>query len=448
MNEQDSSLDLTVQQLGKPRFESPLQLSTVEGDLIANFVEDSERILYENRLKPIQAAVRNGHDLLSFEAAGPRQRIFFNPPDVTAAIVTCGGLCPGLNDVIRGLVLSLYHHYGVKNIVGIRYGYKGMVEKSMLPPVRLTPDTVEDLQNRGGTFLGSSRGPQDPSEMVDFLVKNGINILFAIGGDGTQRGALAVTEEAKRRGLDISVIGIPKTIDNDISLVERSFGFDTAYSIATDVLVSAHAEAEGAYNGIAIVKLMGRHSGFLTCTATLACGEVNFAFIPEIPFVSDPPNGFLPALEKRILKRHHALIVVAEGTGQECMEEETKQIGTDDSGNKRLADIGIYMHKRVDEYFAERGIPVKVVYIDPSYYVRSVAAIASDRMYCIQLAYNAVHAAMSGRTEMLAGYWNSAFTHIPIQAAVSKRKVVDPESNLWLSVLEATGQPKQMVNNS
>lgn len=442
-----STLNLSVQTLGKPRFESPLQLSTIDGDYIANFVTDSERVLYHNRLEDVQQCLQNGNELISFEAAGPRKEIYFNPTDVTAAIVTCGGLCPGLNDVIRGLVLALHYLYGVKNVLGIQFGYKGLVEKSMLSPIQLTPENVEDIANRGGTFLGSSRGPQEPEAMVDYMVRNKINLLFTIGGDGTQRGSVAIADEVKRRELDIAVIGIPKTIDNDISLVERSFGFNTASSVAAEVLQSAHAEAEGAYNGIAIVKLMGRQSGFLTCTASIATGEANFTLIPEVPFDLDPPNGFLHALEQRLLKRHHALVVVAEGAGQEFLEADAESLGKDASGNIKLADIGVYLRNKVDAYFKKREIEARVRYIDPSYYVRSTAAIATDKMYCLQLAQNAVHAGMSGRTAMLVGRWNSSFTNVPIEAAVSQRKVVDPESDLWLSVMQTTGQPKWMKNS-
>ncbi len=440
-------LDFSIQVLGHPRFESPLKLSTVDDDYIANFVEESEHILFHNKLSDLQAVLQENQQPYAFEAAGPRKQIYFNAPDVTAAVVTCGGLCPGINDVIRGLVYSLHYSYGVQNILGIPFGYKGLVEKSKMQPIPLNPQSVEDVINEGGTFLGSSRGPQEPAEMVDFMLNHNINVLFTIGGDGTQRGALAIKDEIDKRGLQIAVIGIPKTIDNDISLVERSFGFNTAFAIASDVLNSAHAEAHGAYNGIAIVKLMGRHSGFLTCNAAIASGEVNFTLIPEVPFDLDPPNGFLPALEQRILNRKHALIVVAEGAGQDILQTQAESLGTDASGNQKLADIGGFLKERIERYFIQREIETTVRYIDPSYYVRSVPAIPSDRMYCNQLAHNAVHAAMSGRTGMMIGYWNGSFTHVPIQAAVSKRKVVDPESNLWLSVLQASGQPKWMKNS-
>jgi len=423
-----------------------MQLSHIMGDLIANFVADEERILYDESLSSIRKYLERGIDPPAFEAAGPRDRIYFKPEDVTAAIVTCGGLCPGLNDVIQGIVQSLYFHYGVRRILGIRYGFKGLVENSGLEPIPLDPAAVNQIHTRGGTMLGSSRGPQPVEAMVDFMVRRGINLLFTIGGDGTQRGAMALVEEIQKRKLEIAVIGVPKTIDNDVLFVEKSFGFETAYSVATTVLLSAHAEAVGACNGIAIVKLMGRESGLLTATAAVASGEVNFTLVPEVPFDLDPPNGFLAALERRILKRHHALVVVAEGAGQDLITKGSAERERDASGNPKLADIGGFLQERVKTYFKDRGIEAVVRYIDPSYMVRSLQAFPSDRMYCLRMAHAAVHAAMSGRTGMLVGSWKSQLTHVPIEAVVTGRKSLDPESDLWLSVLESTGQPNRMVN--
>lgn len=380
------------------------------------------------------------------EVAGPREFIYFDPPSSCAAIVTCGGLCPGLNDVIRGLVMSLYYDYGVRKISGVRYGYYGMIAHHGEVPVPLTPEKVESIDALGGSILGSSRGHEDVLEWVDFLVRRKINILFTVGGDGTQRGGLAITEEAERRSWPISVVGVPKTIDNDIGCVERTFGFETAFSVAKDVVAGAHVEAVGALNGICIVKLMGRHSGFLATMATIASGDVNFLLIPEVPFELDGEKGFLAALERRIRKRRHALIVVAEGTGQDLLAEEVKQLGRDASGNVRLADIGQYLRRRVEDHFTSRSIPVRVRYIDPSYYVRSLPAVPTDKVFCQRLARNAVHAAMSGRTAILVGLWNGRFTHVPIETAVSERRQIDPDGSLWLAAMRSTGQPTRMAN--
>ncbi len=437
-------LDFRIRRFQESRFDSPIQLSYDPNDMITNYMDDSERILFPNTLLDLKSYMDRGEEVPSFEAAGPRDKIYYNPSNVTAAIVTCGGLCPGINDVIRGIAYSLKYQYKVKKVLGIQYGYKGLAERSQIEPIELTHEVVESIHNQGGTMLGSSRGPQDVGEMVDFMVKHEIKMLFAIGGDGTQRGALELVKEIDRRGLDISVVGLPKTIDNDVMYVTKSFGFETAYSTATQVLQSAHAEAEGAYNGVAIVKLMGRHSGFLSATASIASGDVNFLWVPEVPMDMDPPNGFLAALEKRLLKRHHALVVVAEGAGQELIEQEATK--RDASGNVILSDIGEFLYERVKQYFHQRNIEANVKYIDPSYFVRSVKANASDSMFCLQLAHNAVHAAMTGRTGLIIGFWNNAFTHVPIEAAVSERKVIDPEEELWLSVLETTGQPNRMIN--
>jgi 6-phosphofructokinase 1 len=439
--------DFSIRRLGAPQIKTPMTLSHVMGDLIANFVEDRQRILYDLSLETVKKYFDAGLEPPSFEAAGPRDRIFFNPKEVTAAIVTCGGLCPGLNDVVQGLVQTLYYNYGVERVLGIQYGFKGMVESSNLPPLALTPEIVEDIHSRGGALLGSSRGPQPIEDMIDFLIKHKINIIFTIGGDGTQRGALALCDEILERNLPISVIGVPKTIDNDIMFIDKSFGFETAFSVATDVLLSAHAEALGAFNGVTIVKLMGRQSGFLAAHAAVASGEANFTLIPEVPFDLEPPNGFLAALEQRLLKRRHAVVVVAEGAGQELLQRESASSETDASGNKRLGDIGVFLHERTQQYFKQKNFPAEIRYIDPSYYVRSLKAIPSDRMFCLRLAHDAVHAAMTGRTGMIVGHWNSTLTHLPIEAAVSNRKQLDPESGLWLSVLESTGQPNRMINS-
>lgn len=435
--------DFSIQRLGEPRFLSPMRLSNVEGDSISNFIEDDKRILLDHCLHSVRQAFNSGEEPASFEAAGPREHVYFNPTETRAAIVTCGGLCPGMNDVIRGIVLTLFHNYGARQVLGVQYGYMGMVERSNLPLIPLDPDSVENIRSTAGTMLGSSRGPQSVHEMCDFLAKNRIDLLFTIGGDGTQRGALALTEEIQRRGLKIAVVGVPKTIDNDILYIDRSFGFDTAYSVAAGVINGAHAEAKGALNGVCIVKVMGRHSGFLAAAAAVASGEANFCLVPEAPFDLEPPNGFLAALERRILKRKHAVVVVAEGAGQEHLQTNRRR---DASGNLVLGDIGTLLHQRSAEYLRDRGIPASVRYIDPSYIVRSQEAIHTDRQFCIRLAHNAVHAAMSGRTGMVVGYWKSMFTHAPIQAAVSHRKVLDTEGDLWLAVLETTDQPTNLLN--
>ncbi|MEM8931711.1 MAG: ATP-dependent 6-phosphofructokinase, partial [Acidobacteriota bacterium] len=302
---------------------------------------------------------------------------------------------------------------------------------------------VEPIHRLGGSILGSSRGPRDVDAMVDHLEALGIRILFTIGGDGTLRGASAIADTIRSRGLDIAVVGIPKTIDNDIACIERSFGFATAVDEARQALVGAHAEARGAWNGIGLVKLMGRHSGFITAHASLANSDVNFCLVPEVPFTLDGSGGFLDALEHRLLDRHHAVVVVAEGAAQDILQDPA-HVTHDASGNVKLQDVGPFLKRKIRQHLDARGIDHTVKYIDPSYIVRSMPASSIDAEYCLQLGQHAVHAAMAGRTDMVVGYWNRHFTHVPIDVAVARRKRLDPAGGTWQRVLEATGQPTSM----
>jgi len=422
---------LDVPRLGECRIASPMRST--------EFVDEDDRVLFHSVLKEAEAVLRTGRKLPCFELAGPRKKIYFDPSKLKCGIVTCGGICPGLNDVIRSIVLSLHYHYGVQSVFGFRYGFEGLSPAYRHPPVELTPKDVDDIHQKGGTILGSSRGPQDVTEMVDALDRMNIGILFAIGGDGTLRGGQAIYEEIGRRGLKISVIGIPKTIDNDISYVDESFGFETAVAETRTAVYSAHVEAHGARNGIGLVKLMGRASGFIAAYATLANSDVNFCLIPESPFKLD---AFFSALKERLDKRSHAVIVVAEGAGQDLLEGTGER---DASGNVRFRDIGIFLRDQIRAYFEGLGVKISLKYIDPSYTIRSTPANPHDSVFCLLLGHCAVHAGMTGRTNMVVSYWNGEFTHVPIPLAVSERKHVQPQGRLWSSVLESTGQPREMV---
>lgn len=431
LTEEMESIGFKPQQLGAARYPSPMEDE--------QFVEEGERVLYLTAPTAVGRAFGEGRQPASFEVAGPRRQLFFDPATVRAGIVTCGGLCPGVNDVIRAVVLSLYHHYGVSTVYGFRYGYAGLVPENGHEPILLTPDSVSHIGDFGGTWLGSSRGPQDVGRMVSTLEELGVQMLFAVGGDGTLRGVHAICAEIDRRGLPIAVIGIPKTIDNDISFVEQSFGFITAASEARRNIYAAHSEALGAYNGIGLVKLMGRHSGFIAAYAALADSQVNFCLVPESPFTLD---GFLPALRDRLERRQHAVIAVAEGAGQDLMPD----VGARDaSGNVRLGDIGLFLRDAIDSYLRDVGLSFSLKYIDPSYTIRSLPANAFDSAFCLLLGYNAVHAAMAGRTNTVIGVWNNQFTHLPVALAVSERKTIDPHGRLWNNVALATGQPRDLT---
>jgi 6-phosphofructokinase 1 len=398
-----------------------------------------DRVLFDDSEAGLDDAARRGEKPVSFEIAGPREPIFFDPSRVTAGIVTCGGLCPGLNDVIRGIVMELHYRYGASRILGFRYGYEGLVPRLGHVPLTLRPDAIANISSLGGTILGTSRGPQNEGEMVDALEEMGVDILFVIGGDGSLRGAADLCAEIDRRGLKKSVIGIPKTIDNDIMYLDKSFGFETAFAEAVKALNCAHVESLGSLNGVGVVKLMGRDSGFIASFAALASSHVNFVLIPEVPFRLEGEMGLLETLNDRLAKRHHAVIVVAEGAGQDLLAADAAR--TDRSGNRRLGDIGMFLKERIKAFFRERKIEINLKYIDPSYTIRSVPASPQDTVYCSRLAQNAVHAAMAGKTEMLVGRWHGTFVHLPFDMVMHGRRKVDPKSELWHSVLENTGQP-------
>jgi 6-phosphofructokinase 1 len=436
--------DFNVSVLGKCSVKSPLNLSKVDGDGVFNYITEEDRVLLDPCLSSFKKSMETGELPISFERSGPREFLFFEPAKTKVAIVTCGGLCPGLNNVIRSLVMELFYRYKISRIIGIKYGYEGLVSKFNHPFVDLTPQMVDQIHLRGGSILGSSRGNQDVGEMVDTLENNNINILFCIGGDGTLRGANQIAEEIKKRSLKIAVAGIPKTIDNDINYIEKSFGFETAFSIARDIIRDAHNESEGAYNGIALIKLMGRDSGFIAANAALSMQEVNFVIIPEMKFDMHGGRGFLKELRKRLEARHHALIVVAEGAGQFLFEEGNTQ--KDASGNIKHKDIGIYLKEKIAEELTHKEIPHSIKYIDPSYIIRSAPANANDSKFCSLLAQNAVHGALAGKTGFVVGYWSNKFTYLPIPIAVSERKKIKLESELWWNVLEVTGQPVNMEN--
>ncbi|MBM4095114.1 MAG: ATP-dependent 6-phosphofructokinase, partial [Planctomycetes bacterium] len=377
---------------------------------------------------------------ISFEKAGPRKRLYFEPSRATAAIVTCGGLCPGLNNVIRSATLELIFNYGVRRVLGVRYGYQGLNPELGSPPLELTPDFVERIHYLGGTVLGSSRGPQPVPVMVDYLQREGINVLFCVGGDGTQRGAHAIHEEVGRRGLKVSVVGIPKTIDNDIAYVTTTFGYATALEKSEEVLRAAHTEARSAPNGIGLVQLMGRDAGFIAAGAALISQEANFVLVPEVPFPLEGENGLLDALEKRIRARSHALIVVAEGAGQHLFAD--APVSKDASGNVQHHNIGLFLNERIKAYFAQRGVPINLKYLDPSYLIRSVPANGWDMYLSDQMARHAVHAAMAGKTDVLVSSWFQRFVHLPIRTIVGKKKRLDRDDMVWTGVLAATGQPR------
>ena len=432
--------DLAVKSLGPCRIDSPLRPWLESRRTTTHYVAEDDRVLFHDTARLVADSGCTLETLPGFEPAGPRQSIFFDPAKLRVGIVTCGGLCPGLNDVIRGLVMELSHHYGVQRIYGFRNGYQGFIPRYGHDVLDLTPAGVSAIDEDGGTILGTSRGSQDPHEIVDCLERMNINALFVIGGDGSIRGAMQIAATVAERGQKIAVVGIPKTIDNDIPYIDQSFGFQTAFGEAAKSIRAAHVEAKASPNGVGLVKLMGRHSGFIACYAALAESDANYVLIPEVPFALDGPHGLLDHLLARVKRSGHAVIVAAEGAGQDLIPE--CEAGVDASGNKKLADVGLFLKSRIADHFARAGVELNLKYIDPSYAIRSVESNPYDSVYCLRLAQNAVHAALAGRTETVIGRWHGRYVHIPMALAVSHRNQVAPDGDLWLAVLEATGQPR------
>lgn len=431
-----NSIDTTVSVMTDCAYPTPLRFAGRDPSATIRYRKESDRVT----IFPCSTEGDLYAAGATFERAGPREYITGDPSLMTAAIVTCGGLCPGLNDVIRGLVMSLSHHYNVKKILGIRYGYSGLAPDGH-PPIELTPNLVEDIHRDGGTILGTSRGKQDVSVMAETLIGWNVNLLFVIGGDGTQRGALELSEAFKRLNVPVAVIGIPKTIDNDILWVDQSFGFDTAVEIASQVVNDAHVEAKSAEHCIGVVKVMGRDSGFIAANAALASLEANVVLIPEVPFTLNDENGLLAFLEKRIREKDHAVIVVAEGAGQEHFEQCAAGSRQDASGNVLHRDIGDLLIGKIQAYFEAKQRAVTIKYLDPSYSVRSAPASSTDRIYCTRLAHAAVHAAMAGKTGMMVSRWTGHFVHVPLTMVTQGRRKINPTGSLWRTVLESTGQP-------
>uniref|UniRef100_A0A2P2JCJ1 ATP-dependent 6-phosphofructokinase n=1 Tax=Rhizophora mucronata TaxID=61149 RepID=A0A2P2JCJ1_RHIMU len=420
-----------------PTYPNPLQDNPAYSVVRQYFVDVDDTV-------PQKVVVhKDGPRGVHFRRAGPRQKVYFESDDVHACIVTCGGLCPGLNTVIREIVCGLYHMYGASKVLGIDGGYRGFYSKNT---ITLTPKVVNDIHKRGGTILGTSRGGHDTLKIVDSIQDRGINQVYIIGGDGTQKGAAAIYEEIRKRGLKVAVAGIPKTIDNDIPVIDKSFGFDTAVEEAQRAINAAHVEAQSAENGIGLVKLMGRYSGFIAMYATLASRDVDCCLIPESPFYLEGKGGLLEFIEKQLKENGHMVIVIAEGAGQDLLSESLQSKDQQDaSGNKLLKDVGFWMSQKIKDHFAKvKKMEITLKYIDPTYMIRAIPSNASDNVYCTLLAQSAVHGAMAGYTGFTVGLVNTRHTYIPFNRIIERQNKVVITDRMWARLLSSTNQPSFM----
>ncbi|KAL4326042.1 hypothetical protein GQ457_11G030130 [Hibiscus cannabinus] len=417
-----------------PSYPNPLQNSQAYAIVKQTFVRPEDVVA--QKIVVQRDSSRGKH----FLRAGPREKVYFTSEEVRACIVTCGGLCPGINTVIREIVCGLNYMYGVNDILGIQGGYRGFYSKNTLT---LTPKVVNDIHKRGGTFLLTSRGGHDTQKIVDNIQDRGINQVYIIGGDGTQRGAARIFEEVEKRGLKVAVAGIPKTIDNDIAVIDKSFGFDTAVEEAQRAINAAHVEVESVENGIGIVKLMGRYSGFIAMFATLASRDVDCCLIPESPFYLEGKGGLFEFIEERLKENGHIVIVVAEGAGQEYLAQSMQGIDEKDaSGNRLLLDVGLWLTQNIKDHFTkERKMAINMKYIDPTYMIRAIPSNASDNIYCTLLAQSAVHGAMAGYTGFTVGPVNSRHAYIPISHVTETQNTVKLTDRMWARLLASTNQP-------
>ncbi|XP_039124635.1 ATP-dependent 6-phosphofructokinase 6-like isoform X3 [Dioscorea cayenensis subsp. rotundata] len=417
-----------------PNYPNPLQDNPAYSVVKQYFVNTDDTVA--QKIVVHKGSPRGTH----FRRAGPRQKVYFESDEVHACIVTCGGLCPGLNTVIREIVCGLAHMYGVTKILGIEGGYRGFYARNT---ISLTPKSVNDIHKRGGTILSTSRGGHDTSKIVDSIQDRGINQVYIIGGDGTQKGASVIFEEIQRRGLKVAVVGIPKTIDNDIAVIDKSFGFDTAVEEAQRAINAAHVEAGSVENGIGVVKLMGRYSGFIAMYATLASRDVDCCLIPESPFYLEGKGGLFEFIEKRLKENGHMVLVVAEGAGQELIAESMRSMNHEDaSGNKLLLDVGLWLSQKIKDHFSCKGkMTINLKYIDPTYMIRAVPANASDNVYSTLLAHSALHGAMAGYTGFTVGPVNGRHAYIPFYRVTEARNNVVITDRMWARLLSSTNQP-------
>lgn len=400
-----------------------------------NFLNPDELVMGHIILNDSKAGSRRQEIANGCVRANACEKIWWDPADVRAAIVTCGGLCPGLNSIIREVTMCLWHQYGVRHITGIQFGYNGLSNPELYAPKHLGPKAVREIHMKGGSVLKAGRGGLEAERICDNLEKMGVNMLFVVGGDGTQAAGNLLYEEARRRNLQLSIVGVPKSIDNDILFFDKTFGFDTAVSAACNVIRNGWVEATSCEKGVGIVKLMGRDAGFVCMDAALSSTIVDLCLIPE---VSVKMEDIMDHIDETLQRKNFMVIAVAEGAGQEHVA--TGKV--DATGHTIYGDIGTHLRDSVNKHLKPSG--GRCFYIDPSYIIRSVPIDPNDHVYCSRLARDAVHSAMRGYTGVVVGPIHNVICMIPMQLIASGKRHVPTKSSNWQACVQVCNMPKAL----
>jgi len=404
-----------------------------------NFLNPNEKVLGTILMNDSKAALRS-HALDGGAIRGNAcKHIWWEPKKVKAALITAGGLCPGLNSIIQGVTNCLWRDYGVRQIVGITAGYNGLSDPAKHPSMLLTPELVEDIHMRGGSILKAGRGGFNAAKICETLRAGGYTHLFVIGGDGTQYAGHLLYVEARKQKLPISVVGVPKSIDNDVLFVDRTFGFDSAVEAAAGVIRNGWVEATSCPNAVGIVKLMGRDAGFVAAHAALASNLVDLVLVPEVEVEMEDVLQFVDAT---LAHKGHMVVVVAEGAGQAHVATGQK----DASGHTVYGDVGVYLRDTLNKHLKPKG--GRTFYIDPSYIIRSVPPTPNDHIYCARLANNAVHTAMRGYTGVCVGAIHNIIVILKSKLIASGKKQLKIKSSTWQSCVQVCSMPEVLTGMS
>jgi len=326
-------------------------------------------------------------------------------------ILTGGGDCPGLNAVIRAVVRKGVNQYG-HAIVGYRDGWRGVLENRV---THLTPENTSGILHRGGTILGSSRTnpfkeEQGVERVKESLAEERIDGLIAVGGEDT----LGVADKLTAEG--VKVVGVPKTIDNDLNATDFTFGFNTAVQICTDAIDRLHTTAES-HNRVIVLEVMGRHAGWIATYSGIA-GGADAILVPERPFNIDQVCEHI----KHRHKRGHtfSIVVVAEGATPEEGEEAIQDGNTDAFGHARLGGIGVMLEKEIEE---RTGYETRVTIL--GHIQRGGTPTAFDRVLATRFGIAAIDAVNDGDYGKMVALQGTNIVRVPIGDAVGTLKTVD-----------------------